>query len=197
MGATATAAYGVPSPTGVTFRRWLSRNQAQERFLTDAELATVRVLGDMLLPRDETSGSAADAGVPAYVDFILALSDVRTQGQWREGLRWFDEEANRRFTTGFVQATEAQRGQMLDDIAWPARARPELQAAATFFNRLRDMVASGFYSSRMGVQDLGYQGGVFNPGWRGAPEAALGPLGVNYQDWDRKYGGQGTGDRGR
>ena len=184
----ATVGYGLPAKGGLSLQRWLARKQTQERFLTDAELALVRVLGDMLIPRDDKSGSASDAGVPQYVDFILAISDQRSQQQWRDGLRWFNDESNRRFTMPFTQASDAQRGQILDDIAFPARARAEFQAPAAFFNRVRDLVASGFFSSRMGVQDLGYVGGVFNPQWNGAPPEALGPLGLNYAEWDRRYG---------
>ena len=185
------AAYGLPAPDGLAFRRWLARNQDQQRFLTSAELALVTLLGDLIIPRDEKSGSASDAGVPAYVDFILGISSGQTQNNWRTGLRWFDEEAQRRFTRTFAQSDDAQRRLILDDIAWPARARPELQQQAGFFNSVRDLVAAGFFSSRMGVQDLGYQGGVFNPEWRGAPDEALRPLGVSYEEWDRKYGRRG------
>ena len=188
IGVMAAAGYGLPSPNSVTFRRWLSKKgQAQEHFLTAAELALVTALGDMIIPRDEKTGSASDAGVPAYVDFIIGISGRNTQNQWRDGLRWFDEESTRRFQKNFVQADATQRGQILDDIAWPGRATPERQNPANFFNRVRDLVSAGFFSSRMGVQDLGYQGGVFNPEWHGAPDAALRPLNLNYAEWDAKY----------
>lgn len=189
------AAYGLPAPDSLAFRRWLSRpRQDPQRFLTAAELALVTLLADLIIPRDEKSGSASDAGVPAYVDFILSVSGGQTQNNWRTGLRWFDDEAQRRFTKTFAQSDDAQRQQVLDDIAWPARARPEFQQQASFFNGVRDLVAAGFFSSRMGVQDLGYLGGVFNPDWRGAPDEALRPLGLSYAEWDAKYGG--SGDRG-
>lgn len=193
LGLGSATAYGLPAPDSLAFRRWLSRSQDQ-RFLTAAELALVTLLGDLIIPRDDKSGSASDAGVPAYIDFILGISGAQTQNNWRTGLRWFDDEAQRRFTRGFAQADEAQRRQILDDIAWPARARPEFQQQANFFNSVRDLVAAGFFSSRMGVQDLGYLGGVFNPQWRGAPDEALRPLGLSYAEWDAKYGG--SGERG-
>jgi gluconate 2-dehydrogenase gamma chain len=94
-----------------------------------------------------------------------------------------------RFRRPFLECGEAQRAQVLDDVAWPARARPEHADAAAFFSRLRDLTASAFFSSAMGVEDLRYQGNVFNPEWRGAPQQALDELGVSYEEWDRRYGG--------
>ena len=73
-----------------------------------------------------------------------------------------------------------QRREILDDIAYPAKAKPEMSHGVAFFNRLRDMTASGFFSSSMGWQDLKYQGNVFNPGYDGCPPAALEKLGVSY-----------------
>ena len=71
---------------------------------------------------------------------------------------------------------------MLDEIAWPGRAKPEMQPGVTFFNSFRDLTASGFWSSQMGVKDLQYQGNVVVAEWKGCPEAVLRKLGVRYQD---------------
>lgn len=190
LGLGAMASYGVGSPTWERFRKWMASAQAQWRFFTDPELATVRVLADMVIPRDEKSGSATDAGSIEYLDFVLSESGDRTKQAWHDGLRWFDEECGRRFAKPFVQCDDTQRGAVLDDIAWPVRAREDLRQAAEFFNRVRDLVAAAFFSSRMGVEDLGYQGGVFNPNWRGAPDEALRELGLSYDEWDRRYGGR-------
>lgn len=189
MGLGAMAAYGVGSPTWERFRAWTAGGQAQWRFFSEAELATVRLLADMVIPRDEKSGGATDAGSIEYMDFVLAESGDATKQAWHDGLRWFDEECRRRFQKPLVQCDDAQRAQVLDDIAWPARAREELRLAAQFFNRVRDLTASAFFSSRMGVEDLGYIGNVFIPVWRGAPDEAVRELGVSYSEWDRRYGG--------
>lgn len=189
MGLGAMAAYGVGTPTFERFRKWMAGGQVQWRFFTAPELATVRVLADMVIPRDEKSGSATDAGSVEYMDFVLGESGDRTKQAWHDGLRWFDEECTRRFGSPFVQCDDAQRGALLGDIAWPARAREDLRQAAAFFNRVRDLVAAAFFSSRMGVEDLGYLGGVFTPSWLGAPDEALRELGVSYDEWDRRYGG--------
>jgi len=181
-------AYGVGTPSWQRFRRLLAGG-GSTAFFSPQETAVVSALADMIIPKDDRSGSATDAGSVPYMDFVLSESGPQTQAAWHAGLRWFDEECVRRFRQTFLQCGEAARAQVLDDIAWPARARPEHAVAAAFFSRLRDLTASAFFSSAMGVEDLRYQGNVFNPEWRGAPQQALDELGVSYEEWDRRYGG--------
>ncbi len=190
LGVGAMAAYGVGSPTWHRFRQLVAAGGAPG-FFTEAELALLRILADLVIPRDERSGSATDSGAIEYMDFVVGQSNPKTQQAWRDGLRWFDEESARRFSMPFQQASDAQHGQLLDDIAWPAKATAAFKPQAQFFNRLRDLTGSAFFSSKMGVQDLGYLGNVPNPNWTGAPPAALRGLGVNYDEWDRRYGEDG------
>lgn len=149
-------------------------------FFTEAEMRIVAVLADDVIPRDERSPAATQAGVPAFMDFHLSVPETsdETRTAMRGGLHWLDTECRRRVGTGYAAAGTAQRHQLLDDIAWPERARPEMQPGVAFFNRFRDMTASGFFSSSVGWADLRYQGNVFNPGWHGCPEAAMAKLGV-------------------
>jgi hypothetical protein len=181
-------AHGVGTPSWQRFKRLLAGG-GNTAFFSPQEMALVSVLADMILPKDERSGSATDAGAVPYMDFVLSESAPRTQAAWHAGLRWFDDECLRRFRQPFLPCGEAQRALLLDDIAWPQRARPEHAEAAAFFNRLRDLTAAAFFSSAMGVEDLRYEGNVFNPEWRGAPKPALDELGVNYEEWDQRYGG--------
>lgn len=152
------------------------------KFFNAHEWRTLRMLVDYIIPRDEHSGSATDAKVPEYIDFLLAEKDANpaTQVAMRGGLAWLDTESHKRFNKRFVVATDAQRREILDDIAYPAKAKPEMSHGVAFFNRVRDMTASGFFSSAIGFQDLQYQGNVFNPGYDGCPPAALEKLGVSY-----------------
>ena len=152
------------------------------KFFNAHEWKTVRMLVDYVIPRDERSGSATDAKVPEYIDYLLAEKDasLNTQTAWRGGLAWIDTEAQKRFGRTFIQSTDAQRRQILDDIAYPEKAKPGMRYGVAFFNRLRDMTASGFFSSAMGWQDVQYIGNVFNPGYDGCPPAALEKLGVSY-----------------
>ena len=170
--------------------------QYTPKFFTRHEYQTVRTLVDYIIPRDERSGSATDAGVPQYMDFVLSdqtpppgppnptprfyVAPTASQINVRGGLAWLDNECAHRFGAGttFLTATDAQRRQVLDDIAWPARAKPELSHGVAFFTRMRDMTASGFYSSKMGIQDLRYMGNVPVAKWDGCPPEVIAKLKV-------------------
>jgi gluconate 2-dehydrogenase gamma chain len=149
------------------------------KFFTPHEWETVRVLVDLVIPRDERSGSATDAQVPEFMDFFVdAYPSMRL---WmRGGLAWLDTESRGRYGKPFVEAAEGERTAILDDIAFPARARPEMSQGVAFFNRFRDFTASGFWSTRMGVDDLQYMGNRGMATWDGCPPEALAKLGVSY-----------------
>jgi len=151
------------------------------KFFTRGEWQTLRTLVDYIIPRDARSGSATDAKVPEFMDFLLADKEasVTNQVAIRGGLGWLNRESQDRFARGFVAASDAQRREILDDIAWPARARPEMSQGVAFFNRIRDFTASGFFSSQMGWKDLDYRGHVSNPNWDGCPPEAMAKLGVS------------------
>ena len=152
------------------------------KFFNAHEWKTLRVLMDYIIPRDEASGSATDAKVPEYLDYLLAEKDanVNEQVAMHGGLAWIDTESLKRFGKTFVAASDAERRQILDDIAYPEKAKPELSNGVAFFSRLRDRTASGFYSSSIGWKDVQYIGNVFNPGYDGCPPEALAKLGVSY-----------------
>jgi gluconate 2-dehydrogenase gamma chain len=154
------------------------------KFFTPAELRTARVLADMIIPRDERSGNASDAGVPEFMDFMM-IDRPNGQKWMRPGLAWMDAQSNSRFGKPFADATESQRAAILNDIAWPARASASMADGVGFFNRFRDLTASGFWSSQVGVKDLKYIGNTFAPNWNGCPPAALEKLGVTYAKFDR------------
>jgi gluconate 2-dehydrogenase gamma chain len=155
---------------------------AAPAFFTPHEWTTVRILVDYIIPRDERSGSATDAKVPEFLDFLLADSETTAANRtsMHGSLAWLDNESQHRFSKTFVGATDAQRRQVLDDIAWPKKARPEMHYGAMFFSRFRDLTASGFFSSQMGWQDVQYKGNLALPAWNGCPPAALAKLGVSY-----------------
>ena len=187
------AAGGVPSPLLERFLRALGQEGDYDfRFFGEAELETVRVLADMIIPRDERSGSATDAGTVEYMDFVLGESEPATQEQWRKGLAWLDAECRERHGVArFADATAGARAQILNLIAWPQGADPRYREQVEWFNRVRDLVGSGFFSSRMGVEDLDYRGGVFAPVWWGVPPEVLEQLGLSYEEWDSRYGAPG------
>ncbi len=150
-----------------------------ETFFTEAERETVRVLANLIIPADERSGNAEEAGVPAFIEFMM-LDQPWQQTPLRGGLRWLHVTCLNRFEKSFVECSEAQQTELLDLIAYPQEAPPEMSQGVAFFNRFRDLVSSGFWSSKMGMEDLQYQGNVpYN--WDGAPQAWLDKLGVSYK----------------
>jgi gluconate 2-dehydrogenase gamma chain len=154
------------------------------KFFTPAEFRTARTLADMIIPRDERSGNASDAGVPEFMDFTM-MDRPNGQKWMRPGLAWIDAQSNSRFGKAFADATESQRQAILNDIAWPARAPASMADGVSFFNRFRDLTSSGFWSSQLGVKDLKYEGNLFAADWNGCPPAALKKLGVTYAKFDR------------
>ena len=155
---------------------------AAPTFFKPHEWATVRLLVDYIIPRDDRSGSATDAKVPEFIDFLMADNEASPASRtaMHGGLAWLDNECQHRFGKSFVTSTDAQRRQVLDDIAWPAKARPEMHHGVLFFSHFRDLTASGFFSTQMGWQDAQYKGNVALPAWNGCPPEALKKLGVSY-----------------
>jgi hypothetical protein len=149
------------------------------KFFTPHEWDTVRVLVDIIIPRDDRSGSATEAGVPEFMDFIVIDQPAR-QTAMRGGLAWLDVECQRRFDKMFLQCDDKQRTAVLDDIAWPGRATPERVHGVAFFSSFRDLTAAGYWTSRMGIADLQYMGNRSVAQWRGCPDEALTKLGVSY-----------------
>jgi hypothetical protein len=156
------------------------------KFFTPHEWRTVRVLADIIIPADQRSGSATDAKAPEFVDFMLAEKDTSESSRvsMRGGLAWLDNEMRRRFDKDFYNSSDEQRASVLDDIAYPAKAKPAYAPGVTWFTRFRSNVGSAFFSSAMGWKDLQYIGNVFNPNWDGCPPEATAKLGVSYEEYD-------------
>ena len=150
------------------------------KFFTAHEYATVTLLVDLIIPKDDRSGSATDAGVPEFMDFMMVDQPTR-QVAMRGGLALVDRIAEERFGKRFVECADAQRREILDDIAYPSKALATLKQAVAFFNSFRDLTASGFWTTKMGIADLGYQGNEHVMEWNGCPQPALDKLGVKYE----------------
>ena len=149
------------------------------KFFTASEYRLVSVLADIVIPKDERSGSATDAGVPEFMDFMMIDQPAR-QVAMRGGLAWLDVECQRRSDKIFVNCSDAERIAVLDDIAWPAKATPDFAHGVAFFTNFRDLTASGFWTTRMGIDDLQYIGNRSVARWNGCPPEALKRLGVSY-----------------
>lgn len=153
-------------------------------FFTADEMAVITILADIIIPRDEISGSASDAKVPEFIEFIV--KDMPSnQVPMRGGLRWLDVQCLKRYEKSFKDCTEAQRMEMVDAIAWPAKAKPEMAQGVAFFNLMRNLTASGFYTSQIGVADIGYKGNTPNK-WNGVPDEVLKQYNVAYSEKEMK-----------
>ncbi|MEO6444236.1 MAG: gluconate 2-dehydrogenase subunit 3 family protein [Gemmatimonadaceae bacterium] len=158
-----------------------TRGQAfAPKFFTAAEWPQVRLLANLVIPRDERSGSATDAGVPEFMDFMMTAYPDMQKGM-RDGLAWINTECTRRFGRTFVACTTADQHRILDDIAYPKKAAASMKAGVEFFSRFRNLTASGFWSSKIGVADLQYMGNRALAAWTGCPAPALRKLGVAYK----------------
>ena len=142
-----------------------------EKFFNDHEMATITVLADIIIPKDEHSGSASDAGVPAFIQFIV--NDMpEHQTPMRGGLRWLDLQCLNRYGKAFADASNQQQIEMVTEIAYPKKAKPGMQPGVSFFNLMRNLTATGFYTSKIGIQDIGYMGNTVNK-WTGVPADVL------------------------
>jgi hypothetical protein len=146
------------------------------KFFTTHEWATVAMLADIVIPKDERSGSATDAGVPEFIDFTMT-DRPQMQTQMRGGLRWLDGACRKRFSKNFVDLAASDRTSVLDEIAYPKKASPDVSQGAAFFTAFRNLVATGFFTSKIGIADLGYMGNVPTV-WNGCPQECLDHLGV-------------------
>jgi gluconate 2-dehydrogenase gamma chain len=147
------------------------------KFFTAHEYATVVILVDLIIPKDERSGSATDAGVPEFMDFIVG-DHTKRQTAMRGGLAWLDRECERRFDKRFVACDDAQRRDLLDDISGLEPPTVMLTQGVAFFRMFRDLTASGFWTSKMGIADLQYMGNTLVADWKGCPAEQLKKLGI-------------------
>jgi hypothetical protein len=146
------------------------------KFFDEHEMATIAILADIIIPKDEKSGSATDAKVPDFIEFIV--KDMpKHQVPMRGGLKWLDIQSYNRFQHPFSSASSAQQLSLIDEIAYPKKAKPNMAQGVAFFNLMRDLTASGFFTSEIGVKDIGYVGNQPNK-WEGVPADVLKQYGV-------------------
>ena len=175
--------------TGATLDRYAAETAHYKEvtattFFTPDEMATITILADIIIPRDEVSGSASDAGVPDFIEFIVKDMPYH-QLPMRGGLRWLDVQCLKRYEKPFKDCTEAQQMEMVDDIAWPRKAKPDMAPGVAFFSKMRDLTATGFYTSRIGMEDIGYKGNMPTK-WNGVPEEVLKQYNVAYSEREMK-----------
>lgn len=139
-----------------------------QTFFTGHEMQTITVLADIIIPADDKSGSASDAKVPEFIEFIVKDMPEH-QVPMRGGIRWLDMQCFNRYGKTFVESGNDQQMEIINEIAYPLKAKPEMKPGVAFFNRMRDLTASGFFTTEMGFKDLGYVGNTPNK-WEGIPK---------------------------
>ncbi len=151
-----------------------------DKFFTDAEMKAITVLVDIIIPKDETSGSATDAKVPEFIEFIVK-DQPKNQLPMRGGLRWLDVQSQKQYGKIFTDLEADKRLAMVDQIAFPEKAAPEMSQGVSFFNLMRNLTATGFFTSQMGLKDLGYKGNTPNE-WDGVPDDVLKQYNLAYDE---------------
>lgn len=168
-----------------------------EPFFSPHEMATIAVLSDIIIPADEISGSATDAKVPEFIEFIV--KDMPNhQVPMKGGLRWLDVHCMNRFGNAFKDCSNAEQMMVVDEIAYPTietregsskkiigKVKPGMEPGVAFFSLMRNLTATGFYTSEIGVRDIGYMGNKATQ-WNGVPDEVLKQYNVAYTEKELK-----------
>ena len=163
---------------------YLVKVKAQPNFFTEHEMATITLLADIIIPKDAVSGSATDAKVPEFIEFIVKDMPDH-QVPMRGGLKWLDLHSYKKHAKAFIECSGKEQIGIVDEIAYPEKAAPALAQGVSFFNKIRDLVTTGFYTAEIGVKDLGYMGNVPNM-WAGVPDEVLKQHGLAYTEKELK-----------
>jgi len=135
------------------------------QFFTSDEYEIVSRLAELIIPTDGTPG-AREAGVSEFIDFIV-FSDQSLQYRFRYGVRWIDAHARYLFGRRFLEITPEQQTEMLTHLAYKNRHRSAEEDGRNFFHLIREYTVIGFYTSRVGLEEIGYPG--LKQYWREAP----------------------------
>ncbi len=165
---------------------------AADNFFTDAEKKDLGILADIIAPGTPTEPKATEVGVVDFIEFMALDQPEYQQGILRGGLGWLNIEASTRFGGRyFADLTPAEQLQIVDDIAYPEDAEgTDFEAGARFFDRVRFLTLTGYFTSKEGIKTLDYQGNAANI-WDGVPQEVLDDHGLAY-DPNIKYVDQST-----
>jgi hypothetical protein len=133
---------------------------AQPRFFTPAEMATLVVMSDLIIPSDEHSPGAKEAGVAAFIDVMVGASPEETRTMWREGLAAIDKASEKKYSKKYADASPENQLDLLKDIS-----KNEFDPKTTeekFFRAMKGMTIDGYYTSEVGIhKDLQYKGNSY------------------------------------
>jgi hypothetical protein len=175
----------LPSPDGYGFDPNLVKGYKPGAFwpltFNRDQKETATALSDVIIPKDDLGPAASSVGVPAYIDEWISAPYAPQQKDRTlilDGLFWLDNECMRRFNKFFTKASDAQKHEICDDIAYLPNAKPQFRQAAAFFDRFRSLAASAYYATPEGWKAIGYEGNVILQKFDGPPPAVLEKLDV-------------------
>jgi len=153
---------------------------AGESFFNEKEMKMVSILSDIIIPADDISGSATSVGVPDFIEFMMK-DDPKLQTPMRGGLMWLENLSLATFGLSFIVLAGDQHLVLVEKIAWPDQQKEGMQHGIKFFNMMRNLVCTGFFTSKEGVKDIGYVGNRPNQ-WDGVPQEVLDKYGLSYDE---------------
>ncbi len=151
-----------------------------ETFFTEAEMKKLNTLVDIIMPAGEDSPSATELKVPEFMEFMMK-DQPGNQTPMRGGLMWLDFEADELFGKPFNELSKDQVIQIVELVAWPDKAAPEYAGAVRWFNMLRNLTCSGYFSTQAGWKYMDYRGNTPNV-WDGVPQKVLDQYGLANPD---------------
>ena len=153
-------------------------------FFSDAHYRMVEHIAEMIIPADNTPG-AKEAGVAEFIDFMLAnrvpvstSEDMRStqeilhvgeaaQNTFLVGLDWIDARSQILFANPFMKCSSEQQNSLLEELAYKDKYKPATETGREFFQFIRDYTVVGYYTTKIGLQTLGYPG--LNTVWSSMP----------------------------
>jgi Gluconate 2-dehydrogenase subunit 3 len=149
--------------------------------LSEGARLTTAALADLIIPADDVSPAASSVGIVDFIDEWISAPYPQQRGDRPiilNGLLWIEAESSRRFATSFTKLSAVQRSAIADDICSASKAAPQFADAAKFFARFRDLTAGGFYTTPVGMKDIGYVGNVPLAKFDGPPLEVLKKVGL-------------------
>lgn len=144
-------------------------------FFSPQHYRMVEHLAEMIIPEDGTPG-AKQAGVAEFIDFMVAnrvpvstSRDIRStdeaiaagndaQNRFLAGLDWMNARSHSEFKKDFMDCTPEQQNNLLEELAYKAKYKPTTESGREFFQMMRDYTVVGYYTTKVGLQSLGYPG---------------------------------------
>src|SRR5579871_376916 len=151
---------GAPQVHALASEEKTANGTYKPKAFTEHEYLTLQKLADLIIPADEHSPGAAEAGAAEFID-LLSSQNSELAAIYTGGIAWLDRTMQRRGSTDFLSATADRQTALLDLIAFGKNWTPELGPGISFFRWARKMVVDAFYTSPTGVKDIGYLGNTF------------------------------------